>query len=118
MAEPKKYVRGTARMHKFEAGGYVINFTVNIEDLKEFEKDGGWVNLSMAPRKEVDNYGNTHSMYLNTFVPDKSKGGKKPNAPSAVPVPDGLGGKDEEDDLPFMISIPILLGLFAQWIVI
>lgn len=52
--------------------GELINFGLNIEQLKEVADEKGWVNLTMGARRETDQYGNTHSIWLNDY--------KKPEA--------------------------------------
>lgn len=35
--------------------------------------EAGYVNLIVSEMKEPDKYGNTHTVYIDTFVPDASK---------------------------------------------
>lgn len=91
----KQYLKGTARKKNFDTGGYVINFSVNAEQIAEIAKaqgNKGWVNLSMTKRKEDDPYGNDHYIYVNDFVPEKQGGKSSGKKKKSV---------DEEDDLPF-----------------
>lgn len=93
MSKDKQFVRGTAKMKEFDSGGYVINFSVNVEDIAKIaEEQGnkGWVNLTMSKRRNKDDYDNTHYIYVNEFVPEKQ--GSKP-APK--------NGPSEKEDLPF-----------------
>jgi hypothetical protein len=46
--------------------------------------DAGYVNLIVSEMKEADKFGNTHTVYIDTFVPDASKrndSGEKPDLP-------------------------------------
>lgn len=97
----KKYLRGNARAKKFENGGEVVNFSINIKDMlsglenqghsiEEFANDGGWVNLTITEKQKKDQWGNTHSCYLNEWKPDPDY--KKP-ATSESPIDKG--------DVPF-----------------
>jgi hypothetical protein len=88
----KTYARGSSKEHVFNNGSAVINFSLNYENLGELVDEKGWIQLTMAPRKEVDPYGNTHVVYLNEFKPDASK-----KVEAAKSTPD----KDEDGDLPF-----------------
>lgn len=87
MAEPKKYVRGSAKEKVFENGSKLLNFSININDkqIVDHAKDG-WVQLVISEKREVDQYGNSHYIYLNEFQP-KKKAGKKEES--------------KEEDLPF-----------------
>lgn len=86
MAEkkPKTYVRGSAKKFEFPNGGSVINLSFNIENLSQFADENGWVRLVCSERSSVDDYGNTHSVYVNEWKPEAKAEAKK-----------------EEDDLPF-----------------
>ena len=84
MAEAKKYVRGSAKEKVFDNGSKLINFSINIKDeaLTKHANPDGWVQLVMSSKREVDQYGNSHYIYLNEFKPKKKE-------------------EKNEDDLPF-----------------
>lgn len=45
------------------------NISFNIEELKTFQNEKWYVNLTMNQRKEVDQYWNTHYFTLNQYEP-------------------------------------------------
>lgn len=71
----KNYIGGGARQVTFADGGSVINLDLRLEDLNNLPvSERGYIRLVLAQRQSVDQYGNSHYVYENTFVPDKSKG--------------------------------------------
>jgi hypothetical protein len=97
----KDYIKGSARQVNFNGGGYLINIDILASEFERIPKTNtGYVKLTLAPLKtSPDKYGNTHSIYVNDFVPtkqvdtiaDKSKKAKKVELPKGGPT----------DDLPF-----------------
>ncbi len=81
----KIYTRGSAKEHVFDNGSSLVNFSLNIENLKEKANEDGWIQLVMTARQEVDQYGNTHLVYFNDFKP-------KPQEDKA---------QEPKEDLPF-----------------
>lgn len=71
MAE-KNYCRGTAKTVKTPYG-HLFNFSINIRDLEEHADSDGWVNLTAGKRRETDQYGNTHSVWINDYKKDEEK---------------------------------------------
>lgn len=64
MAEQKQYIGGSAK----EFGQFhCIKLGLKYSDLKPNEK--GYVNLIVGPRKEKGKFGETHSVWVDTFVP-------------------------------------------------
>jgi len=108
MSEPKKYLRGSAKMRSFSNGGETLYFSINIKDflsstkdqdnsghtIEEFADEDGWVNFGQAVKRDnfVDKFGNTHSIWVNEWRPDPDY--KKP---SSAPSPEDSG----EEELPF-----------------
>jgi len=75
----KNYISGGARQVDFGDGGSLINLDLKLEDLNNLPvSDRGYIRIVVAPRREADQFGNTHSVYENTFVPDKTKAPKGP----------------------------------------
>ena len=78
---------GNGKEHKFEDGGSVVHFSLNLAKIKEhvYEFNGAkYVNLTMcANRDGANEYGKTHYVKINDYKPDSSK------------------AKKEESDLPF-----------------
>ncbi len=44
-----------------------------MEDLESLPQTNGYIKMSIAPRKEVGPYGDTHYVYENEFVADPAK---------------------------------------------
>lgn len=96
MPEPKIYVpRSSAREHVYANGGKILKLSFKAADLREFlnqhVNDKGYVNLIVAERKEMGQYGDTHSVYLDTWKPKA----KEPGQPAANPAP------SDTSDIPF-----------------
>jgi hypothetical protein len=70
MAEKKNYIRGGAKLAVTEYGE-VINISLDIKELNNLKQDKGFIKLTVAKRKEIGKYGETHSVYENTFEPEK-----------------------------------------------
>jgi hypothetical protein len=78
----KNYVRGSAKERSFGDGGAVINLDLNLSDLNSLPvTEKGYVKIVVAQRQAEDQYGNTHYVYENTFVPDPSY--KKKEVPAS-----------------------------------
>lgn len=71
----KVYLKCSAKEKRFNDGGSLIALGVKVEDLIDFAKrhgnDRGYLNLVISPRREVGQYGDTHSVKLDTFDPKK-----------------------------------------------
>jgi len=99
MSQEKKYVRGNAKEISFDNGGDILNLSFNIYDflsgvdnkghkISEFADENGWVKITAGRKREVDQYGNTHSLSLNEWKPDEDWKSKAGNPPAAAPVED------------------------------
>lgn len=93
----KNYIKGSAKEIKFDNGGTVINISLNVEQINALKSDNGYVKLTIAHRRGEDQYGNTHSVYENTYVPKEGGKSSTSNGDSSTPKNDGGG----TDDLPF-----------------
>ena len=102
MSTTKKYVRGNCKEVTFNNGGSLINVSFNVNEflsgvgenkVAECADEKGWVKITVAPKREVDQYGNTHSAYLNEYKPDPNYQSKAGNPPVDAPV--------DVDDTPF-----------------
>ena len=120
MPEDKNFVRGSAREVSFANGSKLHNFSLNILDEnllveagipadlaklcvalrkkdearpKEEKKGTGWCQLVLSQKKAVDQFHNTHYIYVNEFKPDAAKA--KPKAAPAPPE------EVNDDELPF-----------------
>ena len=72
MAKPKTYINKCAiKEYKFPDGGSVLNCAFGVDELKEHADDYGWVNITIAERREPSDKGNTHYAYKDEFEPNK-----------------------------------------------
>jgi len=72
MANEKQYVRAGARAVATQYG-QLLNLNLNIEDLKEIANDDGWIKLTVGERREPSEKGNTHSVWVNDYEPQKKE---------------------------------------------
>jgi hypothetical protein len=97
MSDPKKkiYLKCQAKEFAFPNGGVVINVGVRAEELIAFAhqhgNSNGYVNLTISKRREPSQYGQTHSVYLDTYEPK----------PQTVPPSSMDSDVDYDDDIPF-----------------
>lgn len=97
----KKYIRGSAKEVTFDGSSSIINLDLNVEDLQTLPvSPSGYIKITVAKRRETDQYGNTHSVYENTFKADKSKAKSKEGA-ELKPMPKTARPAEDSDDLPF-----------------
>lgn len=66
MAEQKNYV-GNGKKKEFSNGSSLINISLQYSKLVPNEK--GYVNLVVGQKKETDQWGNTHAVWVNDFKP-------------------------------------------------
>ena len=70
MASPKTYIDKCAiKEHKFQDGGSVLNCAFHVDELQNHADDNGWVNITIAERREPSEKGNTHYAYKDDFKP-------------------------------------------------
>ena len=71
MAE-KVYLKCRAKARTTQYGE-LLSIGVRVEDLVKFAKehgnDRGYLNLTVSKRKETGQYGDTHSVFLDTYEP-------------------------------------------------
>lgn len=96
----KNYVKGSAKQHVFDNGGDVIHLDLKIEGIiigstgPIKPNDAGFAKVTVSKLKEPDQYGNTHCVYENDWVPtEKRKAAPKPKTP--------VKPREKDDDLPF-----------------
>jgi len=99
MAAEKRYTNGIFIKSVKTKFGSLLNVSISDSALKELQAElnpKGYVNLTIAERKEADKYGNTHYAFYNDYT--KSEEVKKP-------LPSGRSYTQPEtetnDDLPF-----------------
>ena len=75
----KQYIQKCKIVEKqFDNGGSLLNVAFHLDELKEMANDGGWVNLTVAKRKEASPKGATHYAYKNEYKPkEQSEASKK-----------------------------------------
>lgn len=68
----KNYIRGWAKQITTKFGP-ILKLMLNIEDLNALPKTEKWyIKLVVAQRKEVWQYGDTHSVYEDDYVPNQN----------------------------------------------
>lgn len=73
MADAKRiYLKCSAKWKDFGNGSGVIKLGVKDTDLAEFcrthKNERGYLNLVITERRETGQYGDTHSVYLDTYT--------------------------------------------------
>lgn len=73
-AKKKTYLKSFCKEKEFDNGGSIIKISISKADFNELETtEKGYVNLVVAKRKEVGQFGDTHYIYLDDFKPKISK---------------------------------------------
>ena len=79
MSKEKIYVGSGKKAKDYD----IVNISICLDDkLKEhiYEYKGKkYINLTVAAKKEVDQYGKSHYVAINTFKPDESKQSQESN---------------------------------------
>ena len=101
----KNYISGSAKKVTFADGGEIINLDLKLADLAALPaNERGYIKITISERKTVDEYGNTHSIYENAYVP-KAKGtaasAPAPSGPSYKGPKSGGGSSFKSDKMPF-----------------
>ena len=100
------YVPGSSAKSRETNFGEVIKLSFKAAELGKFvnehKNEKGYINLEIAPRKEVGQYGDTHSVKLDNWTP-KEGAAEKPAAkatakPKAKPTASDAAAAD---DIPF-----------------
>ncbi len=67
----KIYLKSSAKEKIFPNGGSVLNIGIKAEELIQFiqahTNERGYLNLNISKRNEVGQYGDTHSISLDTW---------------------------------------------------
>lgn len=99
MSEPKIYVpKSSAKKVEFRDGGSIMKVNMHAETVAQFMKENhnerGYITFVISERRTPDQYGNTHSVALDTWKPKEGEQRtSRPNpAPDKPPV---------DDDVPF-----------------
>lgn len=93
--KPRKYIKGSAKEPEFSRDrGDIINIDIYVPELEDFVNEAGYAKITIYRRREIDDYGNTHYMFQNEFIPDKSKArSSKPDDPKPA--------SDDKGDMPW-----------------
>lgn len=99
--EPRHYLKGSVKRYVFNNGGEVLNVDLLKSEIEALPaNEAGYIKLKLSQRREVDKFGNTHSIELNTFVPDKTLV-KKPIAPTRAANSSGEKQKASKASFPW-----------------
>lgn len=106
----KQYLKCSAKARDTQYGE-VLNLSIKVEDLadfcRKFKNERGYLNLTIAARREVGQYGDTHSVYLDAYAnrpPATGAGARRDAALRGAPTghrnhaPHNCDG---EDPIPF-----------------
>ena len=112
MAEQKTYVpKCSAKLVTFRDGGELLKLSFDAHVLAEFVKNHanakGWINFGVSKRKAAGKYGETHTVWLDTWEPkpkqdapqqaeEPTLGGFIQRQPAAPALP-----REPDDDVPF-----------------
>lgn len=105
MAEQKQYVpKCGVKTVTFQDGGEMFKLNFHAETLINFVKantnEKGYITFGMTERREPSQYGDTHSLWLDTWKPKEGGQRSAPRAnstPANQPPPIDNG----EDSVPF-----------------
>lgn len=103
-AKPKTYVPGSsARIHTFPDGNKIIKLSFKGVALRAFldqhVNDKGYLNLIVAERREMGQFGDTHSVSLDEWKPKQDGGTRTPPRQAAPTQSDP--SDDSSDPVPF-----------------
>jgi hypothetical protein len=73
MSKTKIFVRSSSREKTFDNGGQVINSSLNVNDLQPYMDEKGYCPIVIATRNKVDEWDNTHYIYIDEFALDRKK---------------------------------------------
>lgn len=104
--ELKIYAPASAKKVTFQSGKSILKIGINVEKFKDFldthRNAKGYINLGISERKETSRYGETHTVWLDTWKPDATKAAPRPSTATAEPEPPIVGDcPPENDDVPF-----------------
>lgn len=107
--EQKIYAPASAKMVTFERTGNSIlklSFKADafIAFINQRKNAKGYVNLGISKRKEVGKYGETHTVWLDTWEPKNLQSGDGTSPPVAAGKPDtkpAAPNPVDDDPVPF-----------------
>lgn len=65
----KTFIKGSAAKAITGQYGEFFNLSFKLEELAQYANEKGYINMTMSKRKEVGQYGDTHSLTLNEYKP-------------------------------------------------
>jgi len=72
----RQYIQKCKIVEKtFDDGGSLLNVSINVDELVEIADPNGWINLTIAKRREPSEKGATHYAYKNEFKPKTEEEG-------------------------------------------
>ena len=72
----RQYIQKCKIVEKtFDDGGSLLNVSINVAELVEIADPTGWINLTIAKRREPSEKGATHYAYKNEFKPKTEEEG-------------------------------------------
>jgi len=84
--------------------GKFLCLSFKAKELRDFINEhvnaDGYINLNVSPRKQLGEYGDSHSISLNQWKPTPRDGAPRSSAP-AEPDPPPATGEEESDPVPF-----------------
>ena len=107
---PTTYVpKSSAKERTGQFGSFLaIGFEAKalIEFIQANTNSRGYFNITVSKRKQPGDRGDTHSVALDTFEPNRGGGESRPSAPQPAPAPrqqppEEEGCQKPKDDLPF-----------------
>tara|TARA_R110000851_G_scaffold74298_1_gene164021 strand:- start:155 stop:403 length:249 start_codon:yes stop_codon:yes gene_type:complete len=69
----KTFIEGSSAKAITGQYGEFFNMSFNLEKLAQYANEKGYINITMSKRKEVGQYGDTHSFTLNEWKPEQKK---------------------------------------------
>jgi len=80
MADGEKIYVGNGKEHVFPDGGRQVKIRLSLQDMEAHFEKYGWttdagkmyINLILSERREVDQYGNTHNLTIDTWKPQNA----------------------------------------------
>jgi len=102
------YVPGSSAKKRDTTFGEVIKLSFKAEQLgafvREHKNEKGYINLEIVPRKSESQFGDTHSVKLDSWKPAEGGAAAKPAAtskPAQKPKPAPKADPLATDDIPF-----------------
>jgi hypothetical protein len=112
MAGEEKIYVGNGKIHNFPDGGSQIKLRLTLDGLKELHEKYGFttdagkhiLTLIVNEKRNVDQYGNTHTLTVDTWKPDSARSNAGNNSGSSAPnksEPEKNNTPQDDSDIPF-----------------